>query len=81
MPDGMRKKAARKRSAREGLAVTGMCDCGRKVEFMLYPHFAAYNATSADRPRVGICGHCAAQAVSDKRAERVGPFAFVRVSA
>ncbi len=51
--------------------------CQRPSEFMLYPHFAAYNATG-ERPRQPICGHCAADLISAKHAERVGPFALVK---
>ena len=34
--------------------------CDRLAEYCLYPHFAAYNASSYDRARQPICGHHAA---------------------
>lgn len=49
----------------------------RQAELMLYPHFAAYNA-SGERPRTAICGHCAAELLNAKTTVRVSPFAIVR---
>lgn len=50
----------------------------RPPEFVQYPHFAAYNA-SGDRPRIEVCGYCAAELIESNLAERVGPFAIVCV--
>ena len=54
------------------------CDT-RTADFVLYPHFAAYNASGQDRPRQPLCGICAADLLAAKQVERVSPFAFVRI--
>jgi hypothetical protein len=51
--------------------------CDRPAEYLLYPHFAAYNASGSDRPREPICGHCVS--LLPGKVERVSPFAFVQV--
>lgn len=51
----------------------------RQAELVCYPHYAAYNASQSDRPREPICGHCAAEMLDAKLAERVSPFAVVMI--